>query len=184
VTKGKTKPQRGGIKIGDTEAIKAQLDKVNCRATSFVLTPSALKSLTENAEARLDAARLPQAMRVGIVLRYRTAGTWAKAYKYSATGNMAELKRCREGWRLQTIDKIAVYPRQKANFTLLIDEHCAAEIKRRSVEDFEVLRAKQSAGIPVGETIEAATMACDDEAKIYHDYVSPMGVGSQSRHAA
>lgn len=149
------KMPKSGIRIADSEAIEDYLKSVNGRACSFVATASELQRAAEKAEGDLEDARLPKAERTGIELRYRTAGPWANAYRYSVIGNEALLKRFRGGWRLLDVKTISVHPRQTASTRVLIMEKHAAEIRRRCLTGFEVITAAEPVPSLVRATLQS-----------------------------
>lgn len=140
-----------GLKIADTEAVAAYLDSVNGRASAFTASVVELQRSAHSAEERLDTANLPQAQRVGITLRYRTAGPSAKAYKYAAVGNQAEFKRLRDGWRLMSAVKVGVHPREKAALKLSVTTEVANEIMARAVSDLRIISCDMESTVVAAE---------------------------------
>ena len=140
-----------GLKIADVEAVAAYLDGVNGRAGAFTASVVELQRSARSAEERLDAANLPQAKRVGITLRYRTAGPSAKAYKYAVVGNEAEFKRFREGSRLMSVVKVGVHPREKAALKLSVTTGVANEIMARAVNDLRIIPCDMESTVVAAE---------------------------------
>ncbi|ACP24471.1 hypothetical protein NGR_c06780 [Sinorhizobium fredii NGR234] len=136
--KNELKIGKHGIKLTEKDKVDAILAQVNGRASKFVANRLDVERAAKMAEARLEAARLPQALRVGCRVEFISGGPGAKAYEYAAAGTMFQIVRAREGWMLVDASRTSVYPRQREKLTITVSAKVAEEIKERSVEDIRV----------------------------------------------
>lgn len=136
--KNELKIGKHGIKLSEKDKIDAILAQINGRASKFVANRLDVERAAKKAEARLEAARLPQALRVGCRVDFVSGGPGAKAYEYAAAGTKVQLGRAREGWRLVDANRTSVYPRQRETLTITVSAKVAEEIKVRSVEDLRI----------------------------------------------
>lgn len=144
--KNELKISKHGIKLTEKDKVDAILAQVNGRASKFVANRLDVERAAKKAEARLDAARLPQALRVGCRVDFVSGGPGAKAYEYAAAGTRVQIVRAREGWRLVDANRTSVYPRQREKLTITVSAEVAEEIKERSIEDIRI--AAQSTESP------------------------------------
>ncbi|WP_331373412.1 hypothetical protein [Sinorhizobium chiapasense] len=136
--KNELKIGKHGIKLSEKDKIDAILAQVNGRASRFVANRPDVERAAEKAEARLEAARLPQALRVGCRVEFISGGPGAKAYEYAAAGTKVQIVRAREGWRLVEANRTSVHPRQREKLTITVSANVAEEIKVRSLEDLRI----------------------------------------------
>jgi hypothetical protein len=123
------------IDTANNEAINAELDKINGKATSFTITcTKELIDIANRAEKKLEA--LPKAMRKGAVVRYRPAGPSANSYKYAAKSTRITIERGASGWFLTGVESAEVQPKRPESFVIAITDAQAEEIKARAIAPF------------------------------------------------
>lgn len=121
-------------------AIKAELDRVNGRATSFTITGAGdVSYVADQAEKRL--AMLPKADRAGASATYTPDGPSARAYKYGSKSTRIVIERRSAGWYLVAVEEATVSPRQNERLSLSITPAQASEIQRRSIAEFIILKS-------------------------------------------
>lgn len=122
-------------------AIHAELDRVNGRANSFTISSALdVQRVTERAEKRLSM--LPKADRAGAKASYIPAGPSARAYKYDAKSTCVYVERKSAAWYLVDVRSATVYPRDSESLDVHITPAQAAEIARRAVAEFNVMKPK------------------------------------------
>jgi len=121
------------------EAIAAELARVNGRANSFTIgSAHDVQRVAERAEKRLEM--LPKADRAGAGATYTPHGPSAKAYKYEAKSTSVHIERRSSAWYLTAVAPTTVYPRDSERLSVIITSTQAAEIQRRSVAEFRILK--------------------------------------------
>jgi hypothetical protein len=121
------------------DAIRAELDRVNGRASSFTIGSAMdVQRVTERAEKRLSM--LPKADRSGAKASYIPEGPSARAYKYEAKSTCVYVERRSSAWYLVDVRSTTVYPRDSESLTVHITPAQAAEIARRAVADFSIMK--------------------------------------------
>ena len=121
------------IKPENGPEIKARLDDVNGRATSFtVSTFAAVAEIAQLAEERIKV--LTVSSRPGVRATYTPAGPWARAYRYASASTRLCLERRRSGWVLTDVQRTEVYARTPKKLLLSVTPKQAAEITRRALQ--------------------------------------------------
>lgn len=121
------------------DAIRAELDRVNGRANSFTINSAHdVERIAARAEKRL--AMLPKALRSGAKASYIPEGPSARAYKYEAKSTCVYVERRSSAWYLVDVRSTTVRPRDSESLTIHITPAQAAEIARRAVADFSILK--------------------------------------------
>ena len=120
-------------------AIHAELNRVNGRASSFVISNAHdVQRLADRAEKRLSM--LPKAERSGAKACYTPEGPSARAYKYEAKSTCIWVERKSAFWYLVDVQTATVHPRDSEGFAVHITPAQAAEIARRAVADFSIMK--------------------------------------------
>ena len=126
------------IDTANNEAINAELDKINGKATSFTITSTKeLIEIANQAEKKLEA--LPKAMRKGVKVMFRPAGPSANSYTFAAKSTRVYLEKGSTGWFLTNVQPDFVQPKLGECFHITITAAQADEIKRRAVAEFSVI---------------------------------------------
>ena len=121
-------------------AIRAALDAVNGRASSFTITePNVVREIAQEVEALLDRSGVTQADRVGTVVAYIPAGPSARAYNHAAKSTWIMLRRFgKHEWRLVDVETCEVHPRQAERRSITINPEAAEAVQRHAMRAFTV----------------------------------------------
>lgn len=129
------------LNIQNNSAINAELLKVNGRAESFTVTcTKQILEAIKGAERKMSA--IPKAKWKGAKVMFRPAGPSANAYKYNAKSTRVFIERGATDWFLVNIQPDAVSPKEKEFLHITISADQAAEIQRRAVAEFYVIKPK------------------------------------------
>ena len=118
----------------------AALAAVNGRASQFTITRAVeLRDIADDAESIMDRAGLAEKYRVGAEVVHVPAGPAAKAYKHAAISTRVTLARKAGGvWVLANVERVDVYPRQKARTAVHISQEAADAVMRNALAPFTV----------------------------------------------
>lgn len=109
------------IKITDAAAVTAALAEVNGKANAHTYTTAwEINALTERAEAELEALSIPKKHRAGARYAAQSGSRLANAYKHGAITTGVTLTRNTEGWRLENVSQIKLYPGQSPRPILVL----------------------------------------------------------------
>ncbi|ANG95803.1 hypothetical protein A8A54_04455 [Brucella pseudogrignonensis] len=99
-----------GLKLDQVEEIESALEKINGRASIWVIdTHKEVLEAANNAEQQFDAVLLPKTYRVGA-----TATTYGYApgrgYSYGVASTEIQFRRFADGWRVMNVSRVKLYP--------------------------------------------------------------------------
>lgn len=117
------------------EAISAQLEEVNGKATTHTYTAQEILALADQAgDAYLKSLGLPKTMWAGARLTALSGDACPKAYKYPRKATLAVLERRASGWFLVRLAADTVYP-QGGYVQVRVTSEQKAEAVRRFAAD-------------------------------------------------
>ncbi|WP_332715788.1 hypothetical protein [Pelagibacterium mangrovi] len=130
--------------IEENEDLSIAMGFANGNSRSFTYDSWDVIGLARKAEARLDRAGLPQALRVGFEMTATHAGPAAKSYGYTANGSQVTLRRTARGWVLVEAGITGVYPAADEKIEYRATVQQIEEISRRAVADLKRFPEEQS----------------------------------------
>jgi hypothetical protein len=112
------------MKIKITESKKNELRSVisetEGRSVVNRVSVEDLMTFADMVEKKLDRLDLPKKYRIGALYVYRGQGPFAKAYKFGQPATLFEIERGSDLWYLVKIERVKVYPKQRARSDLYL----------------------------------------------------------------
>ncbi|MBO1024735.1 hypothetical protein IPU75_08395 [Ochrobactrum sp. SD129] len=143
----KSKIGKFGLKLDQVDEIESALEKINGRASSWVIdTHKEVLEAANNAEQQFDAVLLPKTYRVGA-----TATTYGYApgrgYSYGVASTEIQFRRFADGWRVMSVSRVTLYPSDSRamKVKVALTAQQAEKIKEITLSRFAYQPEKQAA---------------------------------------
>lgn len=150
---------KNGIKITETETIKALVEAANGKAETYTLSGFGVISLAHQAEKMLESKGIALSGRAGCEFSYMSQPPEKQSYKYGVQCSSVRLRRYAEGWRLMAYSRALRFPREPEHMAIHLKPEQVELIKRKALaaalEGVRSLPAKKKPAAAAAESAAA-----------------------------